>query len=81
MSKTLEAIAATCNMDYESARKFKNEYQYQAGRTKKQIFTAGGDYFCMSATKPTDDVGKGWELHTDQFWAEKAGSKLWRSKV
>lgn len=81
MSKVLEAIAATCNMDYETDRQFRNEYQYQSTRTRKPIFTAGGDYFCMSETKPTDKVGLDWELHTDQFWAEKAGSKLWVSKA
>jgi hypothetical protein len=31
----------------------------------------------MNATQPTDDVGGEWVLNKDQFWAEKAGSKLW----
>jgi len=81
MSKLLEAIAATCNMDYESDAQFRSEYQYQSTRTKKPIFTAGDDYYCMSSTKPTDEVGSDWTLHTDQFWAEQAGSKLWRSSA
>ena len=77
MTTKLEAIAATTGMDYESDRQFKNEYQYQSTRTRKPIFSSGTDYYCMSATKPTDDVEGEWELHKDQFWAEKAGSKLW----
>jgi hypothetical protein len=76
----LEAIAATLGLEYESSQHFKSEYQYQSTRTKKQIFTTGGDYFCMSRAKPTDEVGGDWMPHTDQFWAEKAGSKLWISK-
>jgi hypothetical protein len=76
----LEAVAATLGLEYESNQQFKSEYQYQSTRTKKQIFTAGGDYFCMNVTKPTDEVGNDWALHPDQFWAEKVGSKLWISK-
>lgn len=80
MSKSTLAIASTLGLDYESSRAFENEYRYQSTRTKKPIYCDGNDYWCISATKPTDEVGTDWVMHTDQFWAKKIDKILWVSR-
>lgn len=74
-------IANTCGLELTSSRAFNNEYLYQAGKTIKQIYTCGTDYFCVSVTRPTDEVGLPWEKYPDQFWAEKSKKILWISKL
>lgn len=73
-------IASTLGLDLESSRAFNNEYQYQPGRTKKPVYVVGDDYFCVSKSKPTDDVGGPWEPYGDQFWAKEKGTILWVSR-
>jgi hypothetical protein len=80
MTTKLEAIASSMGADFVHPVQFKAEYLYQAGRTKKPIFTDGNDYFCMSTKKPTDDVGHDWEKFPDQFWAQQVNSIFWISK-
>jgi hypothetical protein len=59
-----------------------SSYRYQPGRTgKESIYTVSGFYWCAKKTKPIyggEDFE--WEHHTDQFWAEKAGTIIWRAK-
>jgi hypothetical protein len=80
MSKKFEALAATLNMDYDSAPAFFREYAYQPGRHPDKVFTNGNDYFVISKKIPKSDVGGSWHPIKDQFWAEKLGLTIWTSK-
>jgi hypothetical protein len=81
MSKKFEALAATLNMDYDSAAAFVREYAYQPGRHPDKVFTRGGDYYVISKKMPKSDVGGPWYPIKDQFWAEKLGLTIWVSEA
>lgn len=72
-----QVIANTLGLELTTSREFNNEYLYQPGRTKKPLYTVGDDYFCVSKSKPKDDVGGEWVKHRDQFWAEQKNTVLW----
>jgi len=80
MSKIVKVIANTLDLFYYTEKEFKDEYQYQPTRTKQPIFTDGTDYYSVSAKQPKDEVGQLWKLHSDQYWAEINGTKLWVSE-
>lgn len=80
-NETIDVVANTLGWEITTYREFKNEYLYQPTKTKKMIFNDGGAYYCVSKTKPTDEVGQEWTPARDQFWAEKAGTILWISEV
>lgn len=58
-----------------------SEYRYKATRTSRAIYSIGDAYFAVGTTPPADDVGEPWVPHSDQFWAQKAGTTLWVSKA
>ena len=66
-------IAATFSTDARSVR----EARYQEGRTSRAIYAIGDRYYATGKTAPTDDVGGSWAAHSDQFFAERAGTVLW----
>ncbi len=49
--------------------------------TNPIVYENGGHYYAVKKTIPKHEVGSGWEKHPDQFWAEKAGTILWVSKI
>lgn len=66
-------IAATFSTDAESVR----EAVYQPTRTRRLVYAIGDRYYAVSKTVPTDAVGTPWRRHSDQFFAERAGTVLW----
>jgi hypothetical protein len=70
------ALAATLGMDSREL----SDYSYKAGRFDRALYCAGGWFWAIGPAAPKADVGGPWERHTDQFWAEKAGTVVWRSK-
>jgi len=70
------ALAATLGMDSREL----SDYAYKAGRFDRALFCAGGWFRAVGPSAPKADVGGPWEVAPDQFWAEKAGTTIWRSK-
>ncbi len=70
------ALAATLGMDSREL----SEYAYQPGKFDRAIYCAGGFFWAVGPVPPKADVGEPWEKHTDQFWADRAGTTVWRSK-
>ena len=54
-----------------------SDCRYKSTRTTRAIYAVGQHYYAQGKTAPTDKVGGDWRRHTDQFWAEKAGTVLW----
>lgn len=50
--------------------------RYQDTRTKTSIYTIDGDYYTVSNTTPTDEVGKPWTKI-----GEVDGRGIWESKA
>ena len=71
-------IATTFCMDVSG---FEDDYRYQPSRTKKAIYSIGDDYYCVSKTKPTDEVGQPWMPAVDQSVAKRYNTTLWVSKM
>jgi hypothetical protein len=44
------------------------------------IYAIGNDYWTASKTKPTWE-GLKWVAHKDQFWAEQAGTTIWKADM
>ncbi|CAB4143088.1 hypothetical protein UFOVP435_58 [uncultured Caudovirales phage] len=78
MARGSTIIATTFFMDVSG---FEGDYRYQPGHTKKAIYSIGDVYFCVSKTKPKDEVGQPWQLAADQAVAERHNTKLWFSKM
>jgi hypothetical protein len=68
-------IAATFGWDVRDV----SDYRYQPTRTSRAIYAIGDSYFAVGKTPPGDDLGEPWEPHSDQFWATKAATVLWRA--
>ncbi len=70
-------IAETFGWDISEAR----ECRYQPGRTKQPLYAVGNTYYCVSKSLPKDDVGAPWEKNRDQFFAERAGTVMWKATI
>jgi hypothetical protein len=70
-------FAETVGMNITDA----SEYQYQPGHTGKlTIFAIDDEYWTVSKTRPTwSDLN--WQKHSDQFFAERAGTTIWIAKM
>ncbi len=67
-------IAATFSTDVGSV----SEQRYQPTRyAGPAVYSIGERYFAAFATKPRHAVGREWEKHADQFFAQRAGTVLW----
>jgi hypothetical protein len=63
-----------------------NSYQYQAGVFRRAIYSVDDKYFCLGKRAPKSEGMNHlselvWDLYTDQFWAEKANTKIWVAKI
>jgi len=56
-----------------------SEYRYQAGKSKRAIYAIDDKYFAVGKTKP--DRERVWMEYSDQFFAGKANTKIWFSRM
>jgi len=66
-------IAETFGIDVEDVK----ESRYQSTQTTKPIYAIDNFYYTTGKKEPKDQVGQEWEMHHDQFFAEKNGTVLW----
>lgn len=57
------------------------DHRYRSGHTTRPIYTIDDFYFAVGKNKPTDEVGEPWEKYDDQFFAQRANTILWVSKM
>ena len=62
------------------------ESQYQPGRFPRAIYAVGERYYCTGNRPPKPEGMQhlsdlAWTKHSDQFWAEKAGTVIWVAKA
>jgi hypothetical protein len=74
---TRTALAATTGLDTSEL----DDYRYQAGRQSRAVYCVDDFYFCAGKTKPTFLPGINWEPLGDQFWAQQAGTVIWKGTV
>lgn len=67
------ALAGTLGCDTSELE----DMRYKSTRTTCAIYATETHYYAARKTMPKDQVGKPWRKHTDQFWAEKAGTVIW----
>ena len=78
MSKKLEALASSMQVEFENARAFNREYQYQAGHTGvERIYTTGRGYYAIQKKPPKFEANTEWAPHPDQFFAQGLGLTVW----
>jgi len=75
--KTVSIIAATLGDDVADVQ----EYRYQSTKTTRAIYAIGDFYYATGKKAPKDAVGEPWEMHDDQFFAEKNNTILWVSEA
>ncbi len=67
-------IAATMSTDVRDV----SDTRYQARDYRSPaVYAIGNRYFAAYATMPRHAVGRNWERHPDQFFAQRAGTVLW----
>lgn len=76
-TSTANIIASTMGWDISEPA----DYRYQPTRTRQAIYAVGNRYLAVGKREPKDDVGGPWQRHTDQFFAERAGTVLWVSEM
>lgn len=72
------ALAGTVGIDTSEL----SEYRYHAGRTPVAVYAIGDSYFACGKSAPKFSGALAelvWEKHPDQFWAERAGTIVWRA--
>jgi hypothetical protein len=78
MSKKLEALASSMQVEFDNSRAFNREYQYQPGHTGSEaIYTTGRGYYAIQKNPPRFEANTKWSKHPDQFFAERIGLIVW----
>jgi hypothetical protein len=78
MSKRLEALASSMQVEFVNGRHFNNEYLYQPGHTgSERIYTTGRGYYSIQKNLPRFEANTEWSKHPDQFFAERIGLIVW----
>ena len=70
------ALAATLGLDSREL----SDYAYKPGRFDRAVYLVGGWYWAVGPVPPKVIFDNPWEAAPDQFWAQKAGTLVWRSK-
>ena len=62
------------------------DYQYHPGRFPRAIYSFGdSNYFCLGKRPPKSNVmghftELQWKPYSDQFWAERAKTVIWKAE-
>lgn len=54
-----------------------SECRYQPTRTPCAVYAISDRYFTVNQHQPVGLLDRTWQQHTDQFWAQQAGTVLW----
>ena len=77
MSKKLEALASSMQVEFVNGRQFNNEYLYQPGHTGGEaIYCTGRGYYAIQRRPPKFEGNTSWERHSDQFFASRLPGDL-----
>jgi hypothetical protein len=77
MSKKLEALASSMQVEFVHGRHFNNEYLYQHGHTgSERIYTTGRGYYAIQPKAPKFEANTPWVRHEDQFFAARLPGNL-----
>jgi hypothetical protein len=77
VSKKLEALATSMQVEFVHGRHFNNEYCYQRGHTDGEaIYTTGRGYYAIQRKAPKFEANTPWTKHPDQFFASRLPGNL-----